>query len=101
MQLQLDWLSTGCCNRSSSIRTLCILQLQLDWLSQAGLPIWVTEMDVWQRDVNLRAEYLDTVLRMYFSNPAVEGIVLWGFWTQAIVSPLKGALFEGGHLEVI
>ena len=76
-----------------------IQQVHLDLLAQTGLDLWVTEMDVWQTDENLRADYLEDALRMYFSHPYVKGVVLWGFWTQAIVSPLKGALFDA-HLNV-
>ncbi|XP_064599691.1 anti-sigma-I factor RsgI6-like [Liolophura sinensis] len=55
---------------------------RLDKLAQAGLPIWVTELDVQSNDVNKRADYYETALRTFFSHHAVQGILLWGFWVR-------------------
>ncbi|GAQ84800.1 glycosyl hydrolase [Klebsormidium nitens] len=60
---------------------------RLDVLATTGLPIWLTELDVNQKDENERAERLEVILRESFGHPAVEGIVLWGFmegfmWTK-------------------
>jgi len=45
-----------------------------------GIPIWVTEYDSKTPDVNKRAENLENLYRIAFSHPAVEGIIMWGFW---------------------
>ena len=74
-------------------------QLNLDHVAQAGLPIWVTELDVWQQDPDVRADYYDTVLRVFFSHPSVEGIVFWGFWDQQVVDKTS-SLVDGQHLTV-
>uniref|UniRef100_A0A453IQD5 GH10 domain-containing protein n=1 Tax=Aegilops tauschii subsp. strangulata TaxID=200361 RepID=A0A453IQD5_AEGTS len=50
----------------------------LDTLSQAGVPIWLTEIDV-QRGPD-QAYHLEQVLREVYSHPAVHGIVLWTAW---------------------
>ncbi|KAE8805005.1 putative Pol polyprotein from transposon element Bs1 [Hordeum vulgare] len=51
----------------------------LDRLATTGVPVWFTELDVSEPDVNLRAKDLEVVLREAYAHPAVEGIVLWGF----------------------
>ncbi|CAO2198853.1 unnamed protein product [Urochloa humidicola] len=52
----------------------------LDKLSAAtDLPVWLTELDVCESDVDLRAEDLEVVLREAYAHPAVEGVVFWGF----------------------
>ncbi|KAL6594665.1 hypothetical protein ACP70R_048403 [Stipagrostis hirtigluma subsp. patula] len=51
----------------------------LDKLSAAGLPIWITELDVTEPDEALRADDLEMVLREAYAHPAVEGVMLWGF----------------------
>ncbi|CAN6333286.1 unnamed protein product [Urochloa humidicola] len=52
----------------------------LDKLAAAtGLPVWITELDVREPDVGLRADDLEVVLREVYAHPAVEGVVFWGF----------------------
>ncbi|KAG2595844.1 endo-1,4-beta-xylanase 1-like [Panicum virgatum] len=52
----------------------------LDKLSAAtDLPVWLTELDVCESDVDLRADDLEVVLREAYAHPAVEGVVFWGF----------------------
>ncbi|MCL7029451.1 hypothetical protein MKW94_015977 [Papaver nudicaule] len=52
----------------------------LDKLGILGLPIWFTELDVSAANEYVRADDLEVMLREAFAHPAVEGIVLWGFW---------------------
>uniref|UniRef100_A0A1D1YIL8 Endo-1,4-beta-xylanase A n=1 Tax=Anthurium amnicola TaxID=1678845 RepID=A0A1D1YIL8_9ARAE len=52
----------------------------LDKLAVLGLPIWFTELDVSAVNEHVRADDLEVVLREAYAHPAVEGIVLWGFW---------------------
>jgi GH35 family endo-1,4-beta-xylanase len=56
------------------------MQLRLDKLAPFGLPVWVTELDVELADEEARADSLEAALRVAYAHPAVEGIVLWGFW---------------------
>ena len=59
---------------------------RIDKLASLGLPIKVTEFDVgdWQAGMNdteeVQAQKFETFIRTAFSHPAVNGIVLWGFW---------------------
>ncbi|CAN4095306.1 unnamed protein product [Withania somnifera] len=52
----------------------------LDKLSILGLPIWFTEVDVSSNNEHIRADDLEVMLREAFAHPAVEGVILWGFW---------------------
>ncbi|KAL9681111.1 hypothetical protein QQ045_012892 [Rhodiola kirilowii] len=52
----------------------------LDKLGILGLPVWFTELDVSSINEHVRADDLEVMLREIFAHPAVEGIVLWGFW---------------------
>jgi GH35 family endo-1,4-beta-xylanase len=66
----------------SSIDTFTVYS-RLDSLAQLGLPIWCTEYDFAAADVNVRAEGLERFYRTAFSHPAVEGILMWGFWQNS------------------
>nr|CAB3501697.1 unnamed protein product [Digitaria exilis] len=51
----------------------------LDTLAQAGIPIWLTEVDV-AGGGPAQAQHLEEVLREAYAHPAVQGIVLWSAW---------------------
>ena len=55
----------------------------LDRLAKPGLPLQVTELDVLTGDPDLQAAYLRDVLTVMYSHPAVEGVIMWGFWDGA------------------
>ncbi|KAG5543712.1 hypothetical protein RHGRI_016467 [Rhododendron griersonianum] len=52
----------------------------LDKLGILGLPIWFTELDVSSINEYIRGDDLEVMLREAFAHPAVEGVMLWGFW---------------------
>lgn len=52
----------------------------LNKLGILGLPIWFTELDVSSINEYIRGDDLEVMLREAFAHPAVEGIMLWGFW---------------------
>lgn len=52
----------------------------LDKLGTLGLPVWFTEVDVSSNNEHVRADDLEVMLREAFAHPAVEGVMLWGFW---------------------
>ncbi|XP_048226932.1 endo-1,4-beta-xylanase 3 isoform X1 [Ricinus communis] len=57
-----------------------IVSSALDKLGTLGLPIWFTELDVSSANEYIRAEDLEVMLREAYAHPAVEGVILWGFW---------------------
>ncbi|KAG2542692.1 endo-1,4-beta-xylanase 5-like [Panicum virgatum] len=54
------------------------MRAALDTLAQAGIPIWLTEVDVAAGPA--QAQHLEEVLREAYAHPAVQGIVLWSAW---------------------
>ncbi|PIN20603.1 Endo-1,4-beta-xylanase [Handroanthus impetiginosus] len=52
----------------------------LDKLGILGLPIWFTELDFSSDNEFVRADDLEVMLREAYAHPAVEGVMLWGFW---------------------
>lgn len=52
----------------------------LDRFASFGLPIQITEFDVAVTDEQLQADYLRDFYTAAFSHPAVNSIVMWGFW---------------------
>ena len=75
------------------------IQSRLNVAAQAGIPIWISEMTVQNEDTAIRADGYEDLLRLYFSHPAVEGVLLWGFWDGAHYRP-TAALVEGEDFEV-
>jgi len=69
---------TGINGRDKDFFTNCF-----DILDDLGVPIKVTELDVGgtgMSDSN-RAQLLENVYRASFEHPAVEGVLMWGFWS--------------------
>jgi len=63
-----------------------MIRERLDKLGSLGLPIKVTELDFGTYDQGLgisetqQAIQYEMFLRTAFSHPAIQGILLWGFW---------------------
>ncbi|XP_044508811.1 endo-1,4-beta-xylanase 5-like [Mangifera indica] len=55
------------------------IRASIDKLAAAGVPIWLTEVDVEKGPK--QAWYLEQVLREGHSHPNVAGIVIWGAWS--------------------
>jgi endo-1,4-beta-xylanase len=69
------------------------LQNTLDRLGQFGLPIKITEYDFDTPDERQKAEHLRRFYTICFAHPAVEGILMWGFWEGAHWRP-RAALWK-------
>ncbi|XP_057431422.1 endo-1,4-beta-xylanase 1-like isoform X2 [Lotus japonicus] len=52
----------------------------LDKLGTLGLPIWFTELDASSTNEYVRGDDLEVMMREAFAHPAVDGVMLWGFW---------------------
>lgn len=80
---------------------VAVFQAKLDWLAETGAPLWITELDVREPDVNKRATGYVDVMTMYLSHPAVTGITLWGYWDMTgSVQTNNYALAEGDDVTV-
>lgn len=60
------------------------LKYRIDKVAEAGLPIWITEFTVNEKDEHLKAKALEDMLTLFFSHPAIEGVLLWGYWDGRI-----------------
>lgn len=67
---------------------------RLDTLAAFGLPIWVTEYDYADSDPVARADYLEDFYRTAFAHPAVQGILMWGYWANAHWRGADAALLD-------
>jgi endo-1,4-beta-xylanase len=65
----------------------------LDRFARFGLPIQVTEFDIDTTDEELQADYTRDFLIAMFSHPAIDAILLWGFWEGRHWRP-NAALFR-------
>jgi endo-1,4-beta-xylanase len=65
----------------------------LNRLDDAGLPILATELMVETSDEKLQADYLRDFHTLFFSHPATQAIVQWGFWEGQHWNP-PAALFR-------
>jgi len=65
----------------------------LDSLARFGLPVTITEYDLNNDDERVKAETLDAFYRTCFAHPAVNGILMWGFWEGAHWRP-RAALWK-------
>ncbi|KAL6645631.1 hypothetical protein ACP70R_017239 [Stipagrostis hirtigluma subsp. patula] len=61
-----------------SVPNIPYIRAALDTMSKAGVPIWLTEIDV-AAGPN-QARHLEEILREVYSHPAVHGIILWTAW---------------------
>ena len=59
----------------------------LDRYAKFGLPIQVTEFDVQVPNEQLQADFTRDFLTAMFSHPAVNGVVMWGFWEGRHYAP--------------
>ncbi|CAN8241200.1 unnamed protein product [Cochlearia groenlandica] len=67
----------------------------LDRLGILGLPIWFTELDVSSINEFIRADDLEVMMWEAFGHPAVEGIMLWGFWELFMSRGVNSHLVNG------
>lgn len=65
----------------------------LDRLAQFKLPIKITEFDMDTADEQAKARGLEAVYRTCFAHPAVDGILMWGFWEGCHWKP-KAAIWK-------
>jgi hypothetical protein len=63
-----------------SIINPSLTESRLDRLAMLNIPIWITEYDSLNADENVRADNLEILYRLAFSKPAVDGVLMWGFW---------------------
>jgi GH35 family endo-1,4-beta-xylanase len=65
----------------------------LDRFATFGVPIEATEFDVNVADEQIQADYMRDFMTTLFSHPAVNSILMWGFWQNAHWLP-QAALYR-------
>lgn len=77
---------------------------RIDSLAELNLPIWITEYDSANSNESVRADNLETLYRLAFSKPSVDGVIMWGFWagshwrgSNAAIVNLDWTLNEAGR----
>ncbi len=65
----------------------------LDRFSKFNIPLEATEFDAPGADEQLQADYTRDFYTAFFSHPATDGIIAWGFWEGRHYDPSK-ALFR-------
>ena len=76
---------------------------RFDNMAEPNLPIWISEFDVDQPDEVYRAKDIEDLYRIGFGHPAIEGIILFGFWEESHWRPnghivnADWTLNEAGH----
>ncbi|XP_050414644.1 anti-sigma-I factor RsgI6-like [Patella vulgata] len=70
---------------------------RLDEIATVGLPIWITELDISEPDEHKKAQKYEDLMRLYFSHPAVKGVMFWGFWDGRHWRP-QAALANGNNV---
>jgi endo-1,4-beta-xylanase len=66
----------------------------IDRFAGFGLPLTVSEFDMNILDEQLQAEYTRDFLKVWFSHPATESFIMWGFWGGAHWFGEPGAMFR-------
>jgi len=83
----------GCQGHFGNMVDMQKVQATLDRLAQFNLPIKITEYDFSTDDEQAKAKHLKEFYTICFAHPAVEGIMMWGFWEGAHWRP-KAALWK-------
>jgi GH35 family endo-1,4-beta-xylanase len=84
--------------RPDNLPAMSTLENRLDSLAKLQLPIKITEFDVQfgqpmqpytqtTQELQLQKRFTEDFLTLCFSHPAVEGIIMWGFWEKAHYHP--------------
>lgn len=66
---------------------------RLDAFADKGMRIHITEMDIATNDEQLQADYARDFLTACYSHPAVECVLVWGFWEGQMFQS-DGALYR-------
>ncbi len=66
----------------------------IDRFAAFDLPLMVSEFDMNLLDEDLQADYTRDFLLQWFSHPATEAYIMWGFWAKAHWFGEPGAMYR-------
>jgi endo-1,4-beta-xylanase len=67
--------------------------------TQTGLPVYITEFDLQIADDEKQKAKLQELLTMFWNNPNVKGITLWGYVVGATWVPNSGLIYDDGRFR--
>ncbi|HCA80347.1 MAG TPA: glycoside hydrolase [Bacteroidetes bacterium] len=67
--------------------SVATIRNNLNRLATTGLPIYITEFDINETDDAIQLQNYQTYFPIFWDNPAVKGITLWGYAENAIWRP--------------
>jgi GH35 family endo-1,4-beta-xylanase len=76
-----------------------MIMARFDRMAELGLPIWITQLQINEPNVNIRAEHLETILRTAYSHPAVKGIMQFAFYEENDRSKACSLIDKGWHVN--
>ena len=60
--------------------SISTLKYNLDRIaSSTGLPIYITEFDIDEQDDNIQLQNYETYFPLFYEDPAIKGMTLWGY----------------------
>jgi endo-1,4-beta-xylanase len=65
--------------------------------SQTGLPVYITEYDIDLASDSEQSSVMQSQFPMFFSNPNVAGITLWGYVSGSTWKPNTGLMSSSGQ----
>jgi endo-1,4-beta-xylanase len=67
--------------------------------SETGLPVYVSEFDLPIADDNRQRQVMEGMVTMFWENPNVKGITLWGYIEGATWIGNSGLMSSGGDMR--
>ncbi|MEW6507136.1 MAG: endo-1,4-beta-xylanase [Bacteroidota bacterium] len=64
-----------------------VLQSNLNRLVETGLPVYITELDIDEADDTAQLNSYRTYFPIFWDNPGVKGITLWGYMIYEVWKP--------------
>jgi GH35 family endo-1,4-beta-xylanase len=69
------------------------------WRRRRRLPVYITEYDINLADDNMQAQVMQSQFTMFWNDPNVKGITLWGSIEGATWETNTGLMTSGGTMR--
>jgi endo-1,4-beta-xylanase len=75
------------------------VQGYLQKLEATGLPVYITEYDINLQDDTQQKNVMQSQLTMFWNDPNIKGITLWGYIVGATWQPYTGLMTSTGQMR--
>jgi endo-1,4-beta-xylanase len=90
----------GCQAHGTAGSSAASLRARIDRLaSETGLPVYITEFDLSIKDDGTQRDKMEEHFTMFWNNPNIKGITLWGYVHGATWVPDSGLIREDGSFR--